>query len=265
MRYVLNVSVLFIFCGGLSALADVVLCDGGFPVMNAVSETSVSETGEEIITPIVEYSCQPYSQGICPTSYVSYDVSGLFPTDMDGNCNSEKIRKVPSHGGFVASGFPVTLCDNGYFDGVACVPYSEALENCPTGYFKAFANKSVQRVYGECPDKTVLFSNENIAVWTYPYDDNVDADIVLRLCDTGYDMNYLGECAALCSVSNTGVKTQYLRTDTGLSFPVYSKKLTVPSLNVKTGNRRCYVNMIPGGGLNAINITSEDTTYRVVY
>lgn len=258
-------AVMFCFGAAFGALPDVPLCDNGYLVMSVTSETSISESGEDITTSTVEYSCQSYAnnQGTCPESYVSHDVPGLMSTDMNGNC-SENIRKVRSKGLFMTADLPVTLCDNGYFDGTACVSYVADSENCPSGYVKSFVNQSVRRVLGECPDGAYMIDDNQITVWAYPYDSTPDTTIVVRLCDSGYDMNYLGDCAALCTVSNTGVKTQYLRTDTGLVFPVYGKKLTTPSLNIKTGNRQCYVNMVPGNGSGAINVRYQDVVYRTV-
>lgn len=251
-------------CGAFGALPDVPLCDAGYPVMTVTETTETdSDTGEEITTKTVEYSCQSYTQGVCPDSFVARDLHGVFMTDMVGKC-SDDMRKIRSGGLFIEQQLPVTLCDNGYFNGDSCVPYAPDTENCPSGYNKMFVNSSVQRVLDTCPDGTHLISDNQISVWSYPYDSVPDTMVAVRLCDSGYDMNYMGDCTALCAVSNTGVNMQYLRTSTGLVFPVYVKKLTTPSLNVKAGSRQCYINLVPGSGSGAINVQYQDVLYKTV-
>lgn len=257
-------AVMFCFGAVFGALPDVVLCDNGYPVMNVISNTATDDSGTEVTTTTVEYSCQSYAQGACPDTYSERNLAGVFSTDMNGGC-ADSLRRIRSQDVFMAQVLPVTLCDNGYFDGVSCVPYAPDSENCPSGYNRMFSNALLRRVVGTCPDGTYAVSDNEITVWSYPYDSTPDTTIAVRLCDSGYDMNYQGNCAALCAISNTGVSMQYMRTSTGLVFPVYAKKLTTPSLNVKAGNRQCYVNMLPESGSGAINVRYQDALYRTVY
>ena len=256
--------------GAFGALPDMMLCVGGYPVMT-VTETTDPDT--ETTTKTAEYSCNKYVAKTCPDTFLSYEVPGAGATDMEGNCPNGMYR-VRMRGGFMAHNMPATLCDNGYFDGAGCVPYAPDSTNCPDGYNKVIANTSLRVIADgtDCPSGTRSVSpydgsvpdNKMVSVWSYPYETVPDTKLSVRLCPDGQDMNYAGDCAALCAVSNTGVSMRYLRTGNGLVFPIYAKKLTTPSLNFKSGNRHCYVNLLPERVMGTINIMRDNEYFHVV-
>ena len=243
----MNIFVLFYVCGVSSALADVVLCDNGY------------FNGTE---------CVPYTQDKCVAGYIKQDVVG-FGVAANGVCGGVATQ---GKGIYAYSAFDTELCDNGYFNGTECVPYVENTDVCPGGYNQISDKVSFRAVADglDCPSGTVAISaydgshlpdEKQMLVWSYPYDSTPDNMITLRMCGAGQEMNYLGNCANLCAVPGL----RYLRSDTGVVVPVYASKITVPSLNIRSGNsQKCYVNLLPESGVGAINVRYNDALYHTV-
>jgi hypothetical protein len=254
------------------ALPDMMLCDGGYPVMTV---TEITDEAAETTTKTVEYSCQKYvANDYCADNYITVNLFGIGMPRTDGTC-PEATHRMRNHGVYMLNQIPVTMCENGYFDGVGCVSYAPDTENCPAGYNNVFSNDSIRVVANglDCPAGTRLVSpydgsnltdNSLISIHGYPYTDVLDTKLAVRLCAAGQDMNYLGNCANLCALTSTGVSMRYLRTGGGLVIPIYATKLTTPSLNFKSGNRQCYVNLVPEKSKGAINIMYEDNFYHAV-
>lgn len=253
------VFLLFYYTGAVVALPDAVLCDNGFPTI-----VSGDADGD------VVYGCTPYIQDKCENGYSKRVIHGAGANVIDGNCASN--MPVQGVGIYVPSSLGNVLCDGGYYDGDVCVKYSENDELCPVGYRDIFTTNGILLAqFGtDCPTGTTVLDaydgghvpdERQMVVWSYPYTDAPDNMIALRMCAAGYEMNYLGNCAALCSVS--GVR--YLRTSTGVFAPVYDKKLTSPSLHLGLGNAKvCYVNLQPESATGAVNIKYNDALYHTV-
>ena len=236
------------------------LCHNAFPLTS-----SNGDDGKFV------YECQINIQGSCGAGTTKQEICNFSPRTSDGACVSG--MSVHAKGAYVqieTSG--VTICDNGYFNGSTCVAYSENIEICPMGYRDVFDTDSIRLLPdgADCPTgATVLGAydgahdeDENqIYIWSYPYANTPDNMIALRMCSVGYEMNYLGNCVALCSVP--GVR--YLRTDTGVVMPVYNSKLTTPSINIRVGTSKvCYVNLQPESSTGAVNIEYNDVLYHTV-
>ena len=212
--------------------------------------------------------CVPYVQDNCVAGYTKQSVTGSGIMAGVG-CTGVVTQ---GKGIYAYSAFDTELCDNGYFNGAECVPYVENTDVCPGGYneisdvvtFRAVADGL------DCPSGTITISaydgshlpDENqMLIWSYPYTGTPDNMIALRMCGAGQEMNYLGNCANLCAASGVN----YLRSDTGVTVPVYASKITTPSLNIKaTGARACYVNLLPESSTGAINVKYNDAFYHTV-
>ncbi len=244
-------------CGANGALPDTVLCDGGFPTM-VTSDSDGTAT----------YGCQRYDNDKCMTGYTRRVIyhSGV---SFDGKCATAAAQ---GKGVYMLMAEDNVVCDDGFYNGSECVKYTENAELCPSGYRDMFTADTVRLASDdtECPsglsvlggyDGSHVSDEQQMYVWSYPYVDVPDNMIVLRMCAVGYEMNYLGNCVALCNVSGL----RYLRTSTGVIAPVYNSKLTTPSLNIRSGSSKtCYVNMLPESAVGAINVKYNDALYHTV-
>ena len=330
MRYLLTIFIICYINGAIAALPDIVLCDGGFPVVvsgdddnvvfgcqsyiqkkceNGYSQRVVygfgglnngagcaggivfERHGIYIPNIIVDglcsrgrpfvvsdgtdveyvYNCQSGVQDNCDSGAIKQDVCNFVPRTSDGACAYNSVS-VYVKGSYVKiETTDVVMCDGGYYNGSECVKYTENPDMCPSGYLELSGNVSYHAVLDgmECPSGTRVFGaydgsvadEKQVMTWSYPYTDTPDNMIALRMCDAGYEMNYLGNCMALCSAP----EMRYLRSSTGVAVPVYSKKVTTPSLGMRIEKYdKCYVNMLPESKTDAINIRYNDAIYHTV-
>lgn len=76
-------------------------------------------------------------------------------------------------------------------------------------------------------------------------------------CDIGLG-KFENKCVPLCTAGVTK-----LRTD-NLSFNIYLNVQTHPSLNIEYNNQVCYIGLIPGRAVNAINVEYKGQIYHTM-
>ena len=111
--------------------------------------------------------------------------------------------------------------------------------SCPTGMVAMEYDNFVSAVSGACPSGYVAH----------------DVDTV---CGAGDGVCWIVEhLRELC-----GAGVIRLKTSGGLSFPLYSTRVTNPSLCVRYNDTTCYVDLEEGGVTDAININNNGVTYH---
>ena len=99
---------------------------------------------------------------------------------------------------------------------------------------------------------------------SYDYGTNLLID---AQCPTG--TTQIGEVSASCD-NKTECFTDYLcnagfskiNTSVGVLAPLYSQKVTSPSLNIAVDNGQCYTPLVAGTVAGAINVLHNDSVYH---
>ena len=107
--------------------------------------------------------------------------------------------------------------------------------SCPTGYVSYSRSLQLQLAIS-CPSGTTDIGGLTGSCDTSP-----------NTCMTDY-------------VCESGVSK--LKTSTGVSAPLYSQQVTIPSLHVSVGGKVCHTPLIAGKATGAININYNNTIYR---
>jgi len=149
--------------------------------------------------------------------------------------------------------FGATLCGSGYaFVNGKCERRAQG--KCPSGFndVMADANTLQPLTAGVCADGySVGWLNENCATKT-EY-----ASLCGVLCDADYIYTTLGTCATVCTNGASAIKT-----DSGVTVPLYAQRQGAPSLNVELPDGMCYGILLPGASDGAININYDNMTYH---
>ncbi len=131
-------------------------------------------------------------------------------------------------------------------------------EKCSDGYYAT--NYIIGAgAYERCVPCTGLPENATFTSYGTPDGNYENGDNCPWRCNDGWGRAADGTCGALCSAGVT-----YLRTSTGVSVPLFSVRNTSPSINIEVDNNRCYIDLVPGGATNAINVRFNGQTYHTV-
>ena len=236
-----------------------------------------------------------------PTATSSLSSSSIAFYAGRGNSKQELANHITSISGSLGALFPTI---NGVQPSFNRTFYAASKLNCeiPTGLFDGISGQmgpymfnsmfmNASRLHGTIPYN--IFANmtpatnmtnamqymfsgtglsttcpQNTETYCTPYS---DIGINTNYCTTYWNSKvmckpaqqcvayYNGQCAEECSVLNV------LKTNTGLSFPLFGNKLTTPSLNIRKNNVTCYIQLEPGNGVtNSLNVAWSNTTYHAV-
>ncbi len=208
-------------------------------------------------------ACQPRAQGRCADGFYQTLIGpGTFsaPTVELNECmNSYDQFELSDLLSVIYNGvlvnFGATLCGDGkYLSDGACVSYTRG--TCPENFYDITVSDTTMmpRENGLCANGYKSFSlTANCA------SNDVQSSMCAILCDGGLTYTGAGTCAEMCSV-NPGRNVTL--NASGLSLPLYSRRITTPALGVATSNGGvCYGNLISGAQRGAINVVVSGKTY----
>ena len=115
-------------------------------------------------------------------------------------------------------------------------------DSCPSGFVAYEYDSFVPAVSGACPIGYVSHS-------------------VIDVCggDTVSTCWLVEKNRELCAFGFSDLKTS-----TGLSFPMYSDKITTPSIYIKYNDSICYVDLEQGRGVGTINVNYDGIIYHAI-
>lgn len=114
--------------------------------------------------------------------------------------------------------------------------------NCPAGFVEHEVPGADVILSGECPTAYVTY-----------------AEVAVCKSDVGGICWLVEQLRNLCGAGVTALKTSG-----GLSFPLYSDKSTSPSICVKYNDTICYVDLVAGNSVGAVNIEYNGEVYHTV-
>lgn len=209
-------------------------------------------------------ACQPREQGRCSDGYyktlIGANTFSSPSAELNECMNSYNQYELPEFLSAIYNGvlvnFGAHLCGNGqYLSDGACI----------------------SRVQGECPDnfldisvsETTMLPRENaqcasgyksFVLTANCASGDTQNGLCATLCDAGLTYSGTGACGTMCSVNPD--RTVTLKSLSGIALPLYSTRLTTPSVNVATSDGGvCYGNLVPGTMRGAINMTVSGKNY----
>lgn len=211
-------------------------------------------------------ACVDIERDMCPSGYYKTLIgSATFsaPTLELKSCMNSYDDTVmsdlfyPIYNGVLVS-FGVTLCGaDQYLSDGTCVSRSQG--DCPENFYDLAISDTTMM-----PRENALCATGYKSFWLTANCASNDTQFSMcaTLCDAGLTYTGTGACSAMCSVNpGRGVTLNGVG---GLSIPLYSTRMTAPSVNVATTNGGvCYGNLVPGTMRGAINVTVSGKNYYV--
>ncbi len=154
------------------------------------------------------------------------------------------------------------LCPTGAYAADSCPvgyvaieePYIviEKGDSCPTGYISVGTTTSCssQSPGGECMIFNICPELPENAIWT-------DMETCAWTCIDGYGLTPNNTCEQMCTAGISQIKT-----NTGISVPLYATPQTAPAINVKYNDITCFGSLAAGESQGATNVNYNGTTYH---
>lgn len=207
--------------------------------------------------------CTPYAQGGCPVDRFDTAVNNAtFIMTEDGFCPSGYEEYTVYQDYMYPLPDNSILCGEGtYAKSGVCTPFPQG--TCPNGFLNQTSYTTVWALpldsQGKCPSGYEKFeypTEEIFACDTYTPHVTSDTQSCLLMCDNSQIYTEVGTCGELCKLGFTTLRTRK-EDGTTYVFPLYSTKQVSPSINVELGKGVCYVNLAPGNGTGAINVSDD--------
>ncbi len=241
-------------------------CDDGYGDIAAPSRDecvgTFTKTGVAVEPAEID-GCASSTVGTCTPSTCQYtkQYDGTILTDCVADC--EKPRTC-------------NACDeNRYLTNNTC-PACSALGNGEFTYSVADNSNGAAACYHECNAPCVQSDCPQNATCTYGDEISTgkmyygttscaapDLTCSIRdyVCNAGHQKTYSGVCAQICTAGFSK-----LRTDTGVTVPLYNTKQTSPALTfMNADGNTCYANLVQGTETGTINLEFGDKIYHTVY
>lgn len=194
-------------------------------------------------------TCNPHASSDCPSGQHGIYYNTVVMAPSLGRCEDGYVMRAMPDGMVMTNGF-----DSGQQIALGTITHTQG--DCPDGYLDLAVND----------DSFFKLNTSGACSGGYKYttaqckSEMPDSPMICGiLCEDGLEYTDVGTCSALCAGEH---KT--LRTNTGLSYPLYATKSVTPSLNIKSGDTTCYINLISGTQTDAINIKYNNKIYHTV-
>lgn len=244
---------------------DTVMSDLFYPIYNGV----LVNFGASLCGPDEQFgsgACQPRVQGRCSDGFYQTLIGGntfSSPSAELNECmNSYNQYELPELLSAIYNGvlvnFGATLCGaDQYLSDGTCVSRSQG--DCPENFYDLAISDTTMM-----PRENALCATGYKSFWLTANCASNDTQFSMcaTLCDAGLTYTGTGACSAMCSVNpGRGVTLNGLG---GMSIPLYSTRMTAPSVNIATTNGGvCYGNLVPGTMRGAINVTVSGKNYYI--
>ncbi len=210
-------------------------------------------------------ACAERVQGRCPDGqYQTLIGASTFSSpsaELNECMNSYNQYELPDFWSAIYNGvlvnFGATLCGAGqYLSDGACV--SKTRGDCPENFYDITVSDTTMM-----PIENKVCASGYKSFWLTA---NCGAgerqnSMCAILCDGDLTYTGVGTCAALCpGITRDNVT---LNMTGGRSWPLYSTRVTAPSVNVQTSGGVCYGNLEQGAQSNTINVTIGGANYHL--
>ena len=249
----------------MNSYDDTVMSDWFYPIYNGVLVSfgaTLCNAGEQFAAG----ECQPQKQGRCESGFYQTAINGntfSSPSAELNECmNSYHQYTLPEFMSAIYNGvlvnFGATLCGAGqYLSDGTCV--SRDRGECPENFVDITVSDTTMapRENSECTTGYKSFwLAANCA------SNQTQSNMCATLCDAGLLYAGTGACQVGCSVTPGRIVT--LKSLGGFALPLYSERISVPSLNIETSaGDVCYGNLAPGAVRGAINVTVSGQDYHI--
>ncbi len=218
--------------------------------------------------------CVDYEQSDCKDGFQNKpdNIATFMPT-TGGNCpDGHETLVTHSNIDYIVYSSGVKCGFGQYPTASGCVNNNQ--NDCPENFYEVFpTNSFARRIQQTSTDEetgeqiTELVCADNYELYTDTetdlcamYTSAPMPSVCTPLCDVGYTHTHADTCARTCTYPNMNA----LHTSTGLTWPLYLDKTTIPSINIRTDYGICYVNLLSGVSEDTINVNYGGDTYHAV-